>query len=96
MELLFAVLGGVLIAGGIRYLFPHRHSYGVLLLPAVGGAVAAVAWAALTWLGWPFDGGWIWVASLVLPAAAGILVALALGRHRVATDDRMLQELSKA
>jgi hypothetical protein len=96
MELLFVVLGGVLIGGGLRYLFPHRHSYGVLLLPAVGGAVTAAVWAGLTWLGWRFDGGWIWVVSLVVPAIVCILVATVLARYRVTADDRMLQSLSKA
>lgn len=96
MELLFAILGGIAIAGGLRYLFPHRHTYGVLLLPALGGVVAAAVWAALTWAGWQFDGGWIWVASLVLPAVAAILVAMILGRRRDTADERMLQRLSKA
>jgi hypothetical protein len=96
MELLFAVLGGIVIAGGLRYVFPHRHSYGVLLLPALGGAVAAIVWAGLTWLGWKFDGGWIWVASLVLPAIVAALVAALLSRRRVAADERLLQSLSKA
>lgn len=93
---MFIILGGIVIAGGLRYLFPHRHSYGVLLLPALGGAVAGVVWAGLTWLGWKYDGGWIWVAGLVLPAIAAILVALILGSRRDAADERMLQTLSKA
>ncbi|WP_349901702.1 hypothetical protein [Parafrigoribacterium humi] len=96
MELLFVTLGGVVIAGGLRYVLPRRHSYGVLLLPALGGAVAAIAWAALTWLGWKFDGGWIWVVSLVLPAVVAIAVTLVLGRRRTASDERMLESLSKA
>lgn len=96
MELLFAVLGGIAIAGGLRYLLPNRHSYGVLLLPAVGGAVSAAVWSGLTWLRWPFDGGWIWVASLLLAAVAGILVAALLSRQRVAADQRMLESLSRA
>lgn len=74
MELLFVVL----IAAGIgaipRYILPHRYTYGSALLPAVGAAVASVVWSALSWLGWPFDGGWIWWASL----GAGGLVALFL------------------
>ncbi len=96
MELLFVVMGGILLAGGIRYLFPHRHSYGVLLLPALGGVVSAVTWATLTWLGWKFDGGWIWVASLALTAVAAVLVAVLIPRRRVAADESMLQSLSKA
>lgn len=96
MELLFATLGGVVIAGGLRYLFPHRQSYGVLLLPGLGGAVAAATWAVLTWAGWTFDGGWIWAASLVLAGVAAVLVAVLLSRRRVASDERMLLSLSKA
>lgn len=93
---MFAVLGGILLADGIRYLFPHRHSYGVLLLPALGGVLSAVAWAALTWLGWKFDGGWIWVVSLALAALAAVLVAILVSRRRVAADEMLLQSLSKA
>jgi len=96
MELLFVTLGGIVIAGGLRYVFPHRHSYGVLLLPALGGAVAAIAWAALTWLGWKFDGGWIWTVSLVLPAAVSALVAVLLSHRRVASDKQLLHSLGKA
>jgi hypothetical protein len=95
VELLFVVMGGILLAGGARYLFPHRHSYGVLLLPALGGVVSAVAWAALTWLGWKFDGGWIWVVSLALAAVAAVLVATLLSRRRVAADEALLQLLSR-
>lgn len=93
---MFVILGGILIAGGVRYLLPRRHAYGVLLLPALGGAVAAVTWAALTWVGWKFDGGWIWVASLVLPAVAATLIALILGVRRDTADEQSLQTLSKA
>ena len=96
MELLFVVLSGIVLAGGIRYLLPHRHSYGVLLLPALGGIVSAVVWAALTWLGWRFDGGWIWVVSLVLSVVAAGLVGMRIARRRVAADESLLQQLSKA
>ena len=96
MELMFAVMGGILLAGGIRYLLPHRHSYGVLLLPALGGVVSAVVWAALTWLGWKFDGGWIWVVSLVLPMVAAALAGILVPRRRVAADEVLLQSLVKA
>lgn len=93
---MFAIMGGILLAGGVRYLLPHRHSYGVLLLPALGGVVSAVVWAALTWLGWKFDGGWIWVASLILPMVAAVLAAVFVSRRRVAADEVLLQSLSKA
>jgi hypothetical protein len=96
MELMFATLGGALLGLGLRYLFPHRHNYGALLLPAVGASVAAAAWAALTWAGWKFDGGWIWVVSLVLAGLVSIVVAAVLPRVRATSDENLLQKLSRA
>jgi hypothetical protein len=95
MELLFVVLSGIVLAGGIRYLLPHRHSHGVLVLPALGGIVSAVVWAALTWLGWRFDGGWIWVVSLAIAVAVAAFVGVRIARRRVAADETLLQQLSK-
>lgn len=74
MELLFVVLGAAGVGAIPRYVLPHRDTYGSALLPAASAAVASVVWSALSWLGWPFDGGWIWWASL----GAGFLVALIL------------------
>lgn len=93
MELLFVVLGGVFLGAFARYTIPQRHSYGAFLLPALGGTVAAIVWAALTWLGWRFDGGWIWVVSLVLAALMSIAAAIVIPRRRRTADDRMLVRL---
>ncbi len=95
MELLFVVLGGVLLGVLARYTIPQRHTHGAFLLPALGGIVAAVVWAALTWAGWRFDGGWIWVVSLVLAGAASIVAAIVLPRRRQVADDRMLARLNR-
>ena len=53
--------------------------------PPIGAGVAAVVWVALTWLGWAWDGGWIWVVSLVAGGARlrGLRVA-----HRPAARAR--------
>lgn len=75
MEMLFVVVGGLFISIALHWALPHRETRGVALLGAIGATVTAVIWAALTWLGWPFDGGWIWVVSI----AAGPLVATAVG-----------------
>ena len=95
MELLFVVLGGVLLGALTRYTIPARHAYGALLLPALGGTVAAIVWAALTWAGLRFDGGWIWVWSLAAAGLASIALALLLPRRRREADDRMLLRLSR-
>lgn len=93
MELLFITLGGVLLGLAGRYALPHRLLHGSMLVPAFGGIVAAVLWVALTWLGLPWDGGWIWVISLVVTAGAVVLFDGVLGRRRARRDDALLESL---
>jgi uncharacterized membrane protein YeaQ/YmgE (transglycosylase-associated protein family) len=94
MELLYVTVIGAGIGGLLRYLLPGRSAYGLLLLPAVGAAVTSAVWVALTWLGWPYDGGWIWVASLVAATVGSALVAVLLVRARENSDQRLLHHLS--
>jgi hypothetical protein len=96
MELLFATLGGLILGLAARYALPKRETHGALLVPAIGAAVAAVVWDALTWAGWKFDGGWIWVASLVAAGVVSVLASVSLGRRRTVTDAEMLARLSRA
>jgi quaternary ammonium compound-resistance protein SugE len=96
MEMLFAVLGGLLLGIGVYYLVPGKGTYGAAMLPAVSGAVTAVVWAGLTWAGWKFDGGWIWIVALAAGVAAAALTGFVLVRMRSAADERMFQRLSKA
>ena len=42
MELLFVILGGIIIGLIGRYLFPLRETHGVLLVPAIGAAASAI------------------------------------------------------
>jgi len=95
MELLFVALGGAIAGGLLRYLVPGRAAYGSVLLPAVGLVAASVVWAALTWAGWPFDGGWIWVASLAAAGVAALVTALVLPRRRRRSDASMLTRLAR-
>jgi quaternary ammonium compound-resistance protein SugE len=94
--MLFAVLGGVLLGIGVFYAMPGKDTYGAAVLPAVAGAATAVVWAGLTWAGWKFDGGWIWIVALAAGVAASALTGFVLARMRSAADERMLQRLSKA
>lgn len=96
MEMLFATLGGVVLGLLVRYVVPGRETHGVLVLPGVGAIVAAVVWAALTWLGWRFDAGWIWVWTLVAAGVAALVVALLLPRARREKDEELFQQLLKA
>lgn len=93
MELLFITLGGVILGLGARYLLPNRDRHGVILIPAIGAAVSAVVWVGLTWLGWAWDGGWIWVVSLVVTAVAVVAADILIGRSRKEHDDERLKAL---
>ena len=95
MELLFVMVIGASIGGILRYLLPGRDAYGILLLPAIGSAVSGAVWAALTWVGLTFDGGWIWVASLAAGAIASALVALWLPKARERGDAALYERLSR-
>ena len=94
--MLFAVLGGLLLGIGVYYLLPSKGSYGAAVLPAAAGAATAAVWAGLTWAGWKFDGGWIWVVALAAGVAVSALTGVVLARVRAASDERMFEELSKA
>ena len=77
----------------VRYLLPGRHTYGVVLLPAIGAAVAAAIWVGVQWfglLGFPLD----WFAALGGALAASLVVAVIVSRARSAADARELHVLS--
>ncbi|RNE63845.1 hypothetical protein [Cryobacterium tepidiphilum] len=96
MELLFVTLGGAILGLIARYALPHRAAHGAVLVPAVGTAVAAFVWVALTWLGWAWDGGWIWWVSLGASFVVAVVVDLWLGRRRAEHDKRMLHTLTRS
>jgi len=94
MELLFVTIIGAGIGITLRYLIPGRDAYGIALMPAVGGAATALIWEGLTWLGWKYDGGWIWVVSLVGGALVSIATIILTVRLRRVGDARLLHQLS--
>ncbi|MDF2444262.1 MAG: hypothetical protein JWR01_2465 [Subtercola sp.] len=93
MELLFVTLGGIILGLLARYLVPLRETHGVLLVPALGAASAAILWEVMTWLGLPYDGGWIWVIALGGTAVIVALVTPSLGRARRTRDRAELSAL---
>ena len=96
MELLFVCLGGVILGLLARYSFPRRRTNGVLLIPAVGAAVSAVVWVALTWAGLKWDGGVIWWITLAGTAIVCALTAIRVGRVRERRDEARLAALMSA
>ena len=93
MELLFAVLGGLIIGGIAHVVLPWRASRGVLIGPAVGGIAAAVLWEALTWAGWRYDATWIWVVALVGAGVVVLVVEWLLGTRRDKSDVEYYERL---
>lgn len=95
MELLFVTLGGAILGVAAHFAFPLRKLRGVVLVPAIGAGVAAVVWVALTWLGWAWDGGWIWVVSLVAAGLASAASAWFIGPGRQKADTARFERLSR-
>lgn len=95
MELLFIALGGAILGTAARYALPGRAMHGVTLLPAIGTITAMVVWVALTWLGWAWDGGWIWVAALVASAIVPAVVGLVIAPRRERRDHAEFERLAK-
>ncbi|UCR89065.1 hypothetical protein [Mycetocola spongiae] len=86
MELLFVVLGGVVLGLVAQFSLPGQAQRGVGLLPALGGGVAGLSAGLLQLISFHWDGGWIWWISF---AAAGIIafaVGLVLRRTRTRAD----------
>jgi hypothetical protein len=94
MELAYVTVIGAALGALARYTLPGRRTYGLFLLPAIAAAVTAAVWVGLVWLGWTFDGGWIWVVSLVAGGVSGIVAALVIVRYRANADGRLLNHLS--
>jgi hypothetical protein len=95
MELVYVTVIGAAIGLLARYVLPGRHTYGILLLPAAAGAVTATVWVGLVWLGFTFDGGWIWAISLAAAVVTSVVIPLALPRYRDAYDERLMHRLAK-
>ncbi len=93
MELLFVIVIAAGMGAVLRYVLPSRGTYGIFLLPALAASVTAVVWVGLLWLGWTFDGTWIWVASLGAGFAAALAAGIVIPRLRAAADERKLSEL---
>jgi CHASE1-domain containing sensor protein len=94
MELAYVTVIGAALGALARYALPGRRTYGLFLLPAIAAAVTAAVWVLLVWLGWTFDGGWIWVVSLVAGGVSAIVAALMIVRYRANADQRLLSHLS--
>ena len=57
------------------YIFAKSEEYGALLPPAIALATGSVLWATLTWLGFKYEEGYIWIIVMVLMPLVMIVVS---------------------
>jgi hypothetical protein len=94
MELLFVVLIAATIGLAVRALVRGNETFGMALLPAVSTVAASIVWVALLWLGWTFDGTWIWVASLVVGGLSALVLGLRIPSARRKADSDLYASLA--
>jgi hypothetical protein len=94
VELLFVVLIAATIGIAVRALVRGTDTFGMMLLPAVSTVAASIVWVALLWLGWTFDGTWIWVASLVIGGLSALVVGLRIPPARRTADTELYARLA--
>lgn len=76
-----------------RYVLPGRKTYGLVLLPAIGAAVAAATWVVVQWfalLEFPLT----WIVSLSGALVVSVVVALIVSRKRTVADAHHMHVLS--
>lgn len=93
MYIVLALIAAAVLGIAAHFAAPHRQERGVILVPGVSVAVAAVVYAALTWLGWGEGNVWLWVATLgaavVVSVVVALLVGIARSRHDAAERRRL-------
>lgn len=90
MELLFVIIGAFVIGLIARLTMPHRQLIGMLLIPAVTAAGAAIVWEICLWAGLSPSAPWIWTITFGIALVKAFGGALYLGRRRQREDDQAL------
>jgi hypothetical protein len=93
LSLVYVTVVGASLGVIARFLLPGRHTYGFVLLPAIGAAVSAAIWVGVQWfdlLNFPLD----WVAAIAGSLVVSVVVAVLVSRVRTAADARELHVLS--
>ncbi|RZS57504.1 hypothetical protein EV141_1217 [Microcella putealis] len=95
LALIPAAVIGALIGLGLRYLLPGRSQYGLLVLPAAGGAAVCVTWAIGAWAGLTHEAVWIWLIAFSIATIVSIAIARILPPKREQADAELLAELMR-
>ena len=96
MELIFAILGGLIIGLIVRYSLPGRDMTGAIVIPAIATAGAAILWEIATWLRLPSSNPWVWVVVFAIVAIKSVFVDLWLARRRKHSDEVAFEAALKA
>jgi hypothetical protein len=96
VELIFAILGGLIIGLIVRYSLPGRDLTGAIVVPAIATAASAALWEIATWLRLPSSNPWVWVGVFVIVAAASAFVDVWLARRRKHSDEVAFEAALKA
>lgn len=83
-----ALVAAVAIGMALHFTLPLRSTRGVALGPLLDAAIAAVIYTSLTWRGLAESNPWLWVASILIPAAVTGVVLFVVSRARAAHDER--------
>ncbi|MBO9577505.1 MAG: hypothetical protein J7480_01885 [Microbacteriaceae bacterium] len=96
MQILYAIAIAAVIGLIVWAAVPGRASYGAGLAPALAAGVAAVVWAALTWVGWDWSNLALWLASLGTGLVAVLVLALVTPGARRRADDAFFERARRA
>jgi hypothetical protein len=88
MQILLGLLFGAFWGLLAHYTLPRRDTRGQALLPMLGTVVGGVVWLVLTWAGMTVGNGWLWLASILLPAIVCFAAGPVITRVRTAHDER--------
>jgi L-cystine uptake protein TcyP (sodium:dicarboxylate symporter family) len=93
MDFSFAVIAFYAAILGLvaPYIYARSEEYGALLPPAIALAVGSVLWGALTWLGFKYTEGYIWVIVMVVMPLVMVFVSSRLAHSRIKTREAKLR-----
>jgi L-cystine uptake protein TcyP (sodium:dicarboxylate symporter family) len=93
MDFSFAVIAFYAAILGLvaPYIYARSEEYGALLPPAIALAVGSVLWGALTWLGFKYTEGYIWVIIMVVMPLVMVVVSSRLAHSRIRTREAKLR-----
>lgn len=93
MDILLAFIFGGALGAIAHAVMPGRDLRGVVLMPIIGALVGGIVWLVMTWLGQTTESVWIWLASVVVPAAVVFPATAVLTRIRAAHDEHAASQL---